>query len=295
MLIVALLALSGCGDTKDEGADGGRDTDTAEAEPDEGQHPPGWEAATVHGAAAKLKEQVCTDCHGEDLTGGPGAVSCDTCHEAGWRTDCTYCHGGVDNATGAPPEGIRDETAAAETRYPPHSTHVEATALKSAYDCVQCHVKPTDILSTGHVFLGDDTPAVADLSFVAGLSSAATWDGNGSCSNLYCHGNGQGNNGRVEATADVGCGDCHAVTNTDGGGWVGMGGRHQPHLEAGLLCAECHGDVVNDAGAIVDVARHVDGEIDVRLVSGMTRSGNNCTGMCHNEVHEVRIWVEPGR
>lgn len=272
VITLALLSLSGC------------DGDTP--------HPPGWEAPAAHGAAAKLQDEVCTGCHGAELDGTPDAGSCDSCHEAGWRTDCTYCHGGVDNATGAPPEGIRDEIDAAETSYPRHSTHVEATALKSAFDCVECHVRPTDILSAGHIFVGDATPGAADVTFAAGLSRAATWDGNGTCSNLYCHGNGQGDNGSVEVTAAVACGDCHAVTNADGEGWAGMSGQHQAHLVEGLRCAECHGNVVNDEGTIVDVAPHVNGEVDLQLMSTIVRTGDTCDGSCHNAVHDQRSWVE---
>ena len=42
-------------------------------------------------------------------------MSCDDCHDEGWRTDCVFCHGGVDDTTGAPPEDIRDEADAYRT------------------------------------------------------------------------------------------------------------------------------------------------------------------------------------
>lgn len=278
------------GATEECGApDSGTDTD--------GYHPAGWDDPTQHGMAAKHQEDVCTSCHGADLNGVDAAVSCDTCHTPSepdaWRTDCTFCHGGVDNLTGAPPEGISDETDAAETSFPPHTTHVEETTLKSAFDCVQCHTKPTDIFSPGHIFVGDTTPGVADLRFVAGLSPATTWNGdNGTCSNLYCHGNGRGNNGTVTVDSDVTCGSCHAVRTSGESGWDRMSEPHEDHLEEGVQCWECHGDTVDSRDQIVDKTLHVDGDVDLKLVSTMSRVGDTCTGSCHGEGHSGRRWAD---
>ncbi|MDP2311479.1 MAG: c-type cytochrome domain-containing protein [Pseudomonadota bacterium] len=262
-------------------------------------HPEGWEAPTAHGLAAKLQDaDVCTDCHGPTLEGGNVDVSCDTCHTAGWREDCTFCHGDPDTSpTGAPPEGIADQVDAAELRFPPHATHVAATELKVAFDCTQCHVKPTDILSEGHVFVGDTSPGVADVMFAAGLSTAAYWNGtNGTCSNLYCHGDGQGDNGTMVATGSVSCGDCHAVTESGEAGWSEMSGEHREHLRFDdgepISCNECHGEVVNGAGAIVHVEEHVDGEADVLMQGDMLRGAQTCTGTCHGELHNGSRWDE---
>lgn len=279
-------------------ADGATAECTGEVDVGEGHHPAGWEAPGVHGMAAKHQDETCVTCHGDDLAGGTTGISCDTCHEAGgpgtaWRTDCTFCHGGVDNLTGAPPEGISDETDAEDTSFPVHTKHVEATALKSALDCVQCHVKPTDVLSNGHVFLGDTTPGVADLRFVAGLSPAASWNGsNGTCSNLYCHGNGRSNNGTVTVDSDVRCGSCHAVQSSGEDGWDRLSEPHGDHLEEGLACTDCHGDVVGNGDLIANVALHVDGDVSVRLPTGMTRASETCTGSCHGENHGGRRWED---
>ena len=64
-----------------------------------GYHPEGFAAAEVHGPELKLHTQDCRACHGNDLKGGSAEVSCDSCHEPEWRTDCVYCHGGSENAT----------------------------------------------------------------------------------------------------------------------------------------------------------------------------------------------------
>lgn len=104
--------------------------------------------------AAKHQDETCVACHGPDLKGGASGVSCDTCHSGAthesWRTNCTFCHGGIDNPTGAPPEGISDQTNGAGQAFTVHSTHVEVTSLTSAFDCVQCHVKPADVLAFGY-------------------------------------------------------------------------------------------------------------------------------------------------
>ncbi len=251
-----------------------------------GYHPEGWSSPDVHGMAAKFQEQDCLGCHGSDLSGGTAGVACVSCHGEGWETDCTFCHGGVDNNTGAPPESIADETDASVTSFPPHSKHVQETELKRALDCTECHRKPTDVFSAGHLFVDDATPGVADTHFGDGLSSAATWDGGG-CSNVYCHGNGLGNNGTVDATDSVACGDCHP-TSTSGANR--MSGRHEDHLGERIGCEECHSDVVNASRTIIDGNLHVNGTPDVHLPSGMAMSGDTCTGTCHGENHRDRRW-----
>ncbi|HNH50704.1 MAG TPA: hypothetical protein PKY30_26960, partial [Myxococcota bacterium] len=143
-------------------------------------HPEGWEDPTQHGMAAKLGEDTCVSCHGSDLGGAGTGVSCDDCHEAGWRTNCTFCHGGTDNNTGAPPVDIRNGQSNVMTAA--HTAHVEGT-LHAPFACTECHEERTDVLSPGHFLVGDSSPAVAEVLFTAGLSPAASWNGSG-CSNL---------------------------------------------------------------------------------------------------------------
>lgn len=252
-------------------------------------HPDGWDAPEAHGLAAKLQEDDCLACHGETLEGDGDAVSCDSCHSEEWRSDCTFCHGGVDNTTGAPPEGIRDETSADATSFPPHSVHVEETAIHVAFDCEQCHTKPLDIFSRGHLFVADTSAGVAEANFSGGLSGSASWSGT-TCSNLYCHGNGQAANGTVTATENVSCGDCHAVASSSGREIGQMSGTHGDHDSEGVGCQECHATVVDAGSDILDIELHVNGDIDIALTSGMTRSGSTCTGTCHGEDHRSESW-----
>lgn len=259
--------------------------DTAPA----GYHPPGYDVYNVHGLEAKLQVQACTECHGADLAGGTSTVSCDTCHPTGWRTDCTFCHGGLDgDESGAPPVGIDGSLDSAGAAFPAHAAHTRNTFLHAAFGCVECHTPPTNALSEGHVFIADTTPGIAEVDFTAGRAASATWTGSG-CSNVYCHGNGQVP-GDIEATATVECGACHAAP-TDTAGWTTMSGEHAPHLGRGVTCTECHADTVDAAGTIIDTDRHVNATVDLHLSGDMVYNGTTCTGTCHDEYHFDRAWI----
>lgn len=262
----------------------------------DGYHPAGFGSGDVHGLEAKLQEQECTDCHGADLTGSGEALSCDSCHEDGWRTDCTFCHGGTDDTSGAPPRDIDGETDRALNSFPQHRVHLTNTEYKVGFACETCHSVPTDVLTPGHIFVSDDTPAVAELDFSGGLSTAGTWDG-ATCSNLYCHGNGQGNNGEVSISESIDdCTSCHPHRDSGRSGWATMTGAHLKHLEEGegFECGDCHKSVVDTWEPIRETSLHVDGAVSISLVSGMTwnASAKTCDGECHEETHSDRWWLE---
>ena len=259
-------------------------------------HPEGWEDATAHGPAAKYQEDDCLVCHGEDLTGGSTGISCDSCHEEGWRENCSFCHGGTDNATGAPPRDISGETETDLLSFRTHTAHV-TTRWHEAYDCEQCHNKPTDILSSGHLFVGDTTPGVSEVQFSAGLSASGNYEGSGSCANLYCHGNGQGNNGEADHTMEpVTCTSCHPDQGSDDDDWDRMSGEHEDHLEEGAHCSDCHSATVDTYQNILDPSKHVNGTVDIQTPSGLTWDSNRktCNGECHigheDEDHENEDW-----
>jgi len=73
-------------------------------------HGLGWTEAGRHGLEFMADTVSCNPCHGEALDGGVSEVSCEACHQ-GWKGDCTFCHGGMDNDTGAPPFGVKGGTA----------------------------------------------------------------------------------------------------------------------------------------------------------------------------------------
>lgn len=254
--------------------------------PIDGYHPDGWDDPTAHGMAAKFQEDDCLACHGDDLGGGKVGISCDDCHDAGWRTDCTFCHGGTDDPSGAPPQDIDDGDT--DLSFPEHTVHVTET-IHAAFDCVECHQKPTDPLTAGHLFVGDATPGLAELSFAASLSDRGAY-GAGTCSNLYCHGNGLGDNGEVSSGESLDCDGCHPDATSGQRGWDEMSGRHDDHLGEGVACGECHSLTASGDSTIVGPSYHVNGVKEVALPSTMTRSGNSCSGTCHGERHDSRSW-----
>jgi len=191
----------------------------------------------VHGLSLKSGAQDCRTCHASDLTGSGTAPSCDSCHQSGtgWRTDCTFCHGGTDNMTGAPPRGLMNQLAREAQTFSPHTEHVSVRNHR-AYDCTQCHIKPVDVLSMGHVF--DDSPGQTEVTFAQGLSVGGTYDGQGTCANLYCHGNGRGPNGTMQhQAARPTCTTCHAGIASGRAGWRTMSGGHEDHLRRSFIRA----------------------------------------------------------
>jgi len=258
--------------------------------PQEGVHPAGYADPSEHGHEAKFQDLECAECHGADLSGGDAGISCDSCHSEGWRQDCTFCHGDPEEGSGSPPVHISGTDDGAEASFIPHRTHTSATEIKGAFECSTCHTTPTDVLSVGHLFVSDTTPGRAEVSFLDGLSPAADWDGNGGCSNLYCHGNGRGNNGEIDHEDSIdNCHECHGDW-TNENLWDDMSGAHEDHLEENLDCSECHSLTVDDQHAIIDITKHVNGIKDVELPYGMTRANGECTGTCHNEQHNGRDW-----
>jgi hypothetical protein len=275
-----------------DGADGACDEPIDTDVSPTAYHPEGFADPAMHGHDAKYQVQACTDCHGADLTGAGEALSCDTCHAAGWRSDCTFCHGDPTEGTGAPPVHISGEDDGVDASFIPHLAHVQQSEIKRALDCAECHVKPADVLTAGHLFVGDDSPGVAEVSFALGLSDAATWNGNGGCSNLYCHGNGRGDNGTIQHTGAVStCHDCHPDASSTDDAWDRMSGEHKKHLEEpGVACVDCHADTTNAAQEITGLALHINGQPDVALRQGMSRTYERCSGNCHGEGHNNRAW-----
>lgn len=251
-------------------------------------HPADYSNPDRHGLDSNLHAETCTDCHGDDLTGRGDAASCDTCHSDGWRTNCTYCHGGDDNSEGAPPGDIDGESNPAAITFTKHTEHVTmGSGTHGPFDCSQCHSTPQDVLTPGHMY--DATPAVAEVDFSAGLSHQGNYN-MGSCTQMYCHGNGQAHNGRAEddPTFQENCGTCHGGYYE--GGWGNLSGEHSEHLGEGVACWDCHGNTTQDAQTINNPALHVNGRVNVQMPNGITYNGNTCTGSCHGEGHSAERW-----
>lgn len=251
-------------------------------------HPLDWALPENHGQGAKFQQHECVTCHGATLEGDLGP-SCDSCHEVGWRTDCTFCHGDPAEGSGAPPVHLSGTDEGAQASFIPHLAHTQDTALHDAFGCETCHVEPTSVLSVGHLFVGDDTPGRAEVDLSAGVSFEGRWDGNGTCSDLWCHGNGRSHGGTQEHTDVVStCGDCHPGPGNPGR-WDSMSGRHDDHLEFGLGCVECH-PTAGPGASIDQPALHVNGQVELQL-PGITREPDgDCTGSCHGQFHTSDGW-----
>ena len=275
----------------DADADSDTDSDT-----DPLYHPIGYSTASNHGPDAKLATEDCTACHGADLAGGSVEVSCDGCHDVGWRTNCIFCHGGTDNNTGAPPRDLSGATAEADLVFRAHTGHVEGT-LHDGFDCGECHERPESATGDGHMF--DGTPGVAEVLLGGGLDAAGTYDGAGSCSNSYCHENGTGDNGTWSHTQGApGCGDCHPGPDSGLSAWQQMSTPHDYHLDvAGSVCSDCHGDTVAADGSIVGRTLHVNGTREVPIAA-LDHENGTCNGSCHSAsgvpfLHEDHTWGPP--
>lgn len=197
---------------------------------------------------------------------------------------------GGQTAGGAPPRDIDGQSAAATLSFKAHTAHVTQSD-HPAYGCQECHRKPTTALSPGHNF--DGSKGTAEVAFLAGLSPAGTYGGNGSCSTLYCHGNGRTNNGTAtDAMAAPACSGCHPFLNSSETQWATMSGDHRKHLkETGITCYDCHANTVNAGNAITLALNHVNGSKEVKFgTSALTWTNGACTGSCHGKNHNAKTW-----
>jgi predicted CxxxxCH...CXXCH cytochrome family protein len=267
--------------TSGGGSSGGEGSTTGVA----GYHPAGFADPEVHGMALKLQGEDCRNCHGEELDGGTVQVSCDECHTPQWRTDCTYCHGGTNDQSGAPPRDLNGETQRALLSFIAHDRHVSEYE-HAAYDCTECHTKPADVLSVGHIF--DDTPAQAEVDFSLGLSAEGSYDYAGGCSQIYCHSSGQSSavGQATDSMEAPDCGGCHPSTGTTNLAFTLLSGRHAFHLGRGFQCQECHDPTA--------VTTHVNGQADVSFAAAgfnYTSASHSCEGTCHGATHFGQQWM----
>jgi predicted CxxxxCH...CXXCH cytochrome family protein len=257
------------------------------------QHPAGWLTLTstdFHAYKAELNINSCLKCHVASGTATVTTVRCSDCHGAGWETNCTMCHGGTDNATGAPPVvtwAYRAPAQAAEAalRTGAHTSHLEATlGLSSPIACGECHVVPANAFSAGHIDGPTATLTWGALATHGGVSPSWT-RGSASCSASYCHGNftnGKTGNAPVwTGTSQAACGTCHNVPPTSGTTINGVG-AHTWHVVAAagpnLGCGTCH---TGYTAASVVAATHVNGTVDVQAIhAGQDAHGWNCSA-CH--------------
>src|SRR5207248_3230477 len=108
----------------------------------------------------------------------------------------------------------------------------------------------------------------------------------------YCHGNGQGNNGKV-TPANAGamtCHSCHGFKDNTAS-LSTMSGRHRSHVGYANGCYTCHSQTVGSNDAIAKPANHVNKVKDVVFTGiTMTYANGRCTGTCHGQNHQGDSW-----
>lgn len=184
---------------------------------------------------------------------------CNNCHDVGTGS-CVTCHGGLDNQTGAPPYGLRDEVAADLLAVGAHTSHVDNGTLADAFDCDACHTPVLAVADTNHL----EADSIAEITWGNISGNNSNWDrNNATCSDTYCHGNFTGGNNFNTpvwtAANQAECGSCH----DNGTNPALLLWKHNFHVNsAGLDCSACHSTVVDDLLAIIDLNLHVNGIVD---------------------------------
>ncbi len=264
-----------------------------------GGHDASWMDQTslnFHAYSANQGLGACQGCHGANLdgVGGLTTVGCGQCHDTAlpegatsWMTNCLMCHGGTDNASGAPPRTRwPGGTSTAARGVGAHSSHVtgrvgggSGTALSAPFDCAACHVRPASALSGGHVdglvqvggYTGSDPALAAAVGDPGWTPAAAT------CATAYCHG-ATLLAGSLTApswtTVDgsqAACGTCHGLPPPSGTS-IGGYSAHNFHVSLQeVACSRCHGGYTQ---ATVDPALHVNGIRDVLFQYGVPDPAN---------------------
>jgi predicted CxxxxCH...CXXCH cytochrome family protein len=167
--------------------------------------------------------------------------------------NCTGCHGGKDNLTGAPPTDTKGQDASPAVGA--HTTHIQFGVA-----CNACHVVPQAVSSPGHM----DGRVEVTFGDLATANGATPTYSRQTCSGTYCHGATiqGGAKKTVDWNADRGRLDC---TSCHGYPPVGAG----PHVAspAGANCSACHPATVNPDQSLKQGGKHLSGSIDTTLVA----------------------------
>jgi len=269
---------------------------------------------------------ICQVCH----TPTPGVAihdvadtrrdNCLECHThaSGFSASaCTSCHGQppMTSYTGGP-NGSASQNYTVDESFTPHATHASTGYYN--YACKNCHYDGTKpgYHNTGtgtftDVFV-DTTGSVGDKP---GLTKNVPADYNPTdrtCSNVYCHSNGNPRGGTIAwktattpgwafgkntiLTKDFECISCHESGNTL------VTNAHYAHVTSiGLKCYVCHNATASASGGIADRTKHANGAKDVSFViqpagfKGLfTASFNSTDASCTNSCHGIAtpVWTD---
>lgn len=191
---------------------------------------------------------------------------------------CTTCHG-MATTNAAPPVDLKGGTARTSLGVGAHQQHLMTSTWRHAIPCSACHVVPLTQSDPGHI----DGDNIAEVKFDT-MNPGGVYT-SGTCSTMYCHGNGRGGNGTINwlTTGPLACGACHSVTG------VNMSGQHSRHINGeGMRCSQCHGTVVDANKNIINADLHVNGKHEVKMAAG---TWNATTRTCANTgCHGTKSW-----
>jgi len=200
----------------------------------------------------------CQKCHAVDLSGGIAHKSCSGsgCHVAtdGGPLACYTCHG----------HPVTKKIYPQENSF--HRTHLEGGTLSNTtVACAECHIVPQQVTDTGHLTGSNPNGAEVFLNdpLAATMTNGKTGDptfnyATLSCENVYCHGNFTNGNHfdpKWNGTEQAKCGTCHGDPAT------GNPLPKAPHVQV-QTCYTCHSGVIDQSGAIIDKAAHINGKLN---------------------------------
>ncbi len=212
-----------------------------------------------------------------DLGDGVTFVEC-AAQPAPAVCQCNRCHG--DATSAAPPRDTLGRADAGLLTVGAHRAHVEGPhKLRGPIDCAECHRPIPTVTTPGHL---DHLPPAETFPAVTGAGTVARADGAlpaydytaGTCSKVYCHGNGAklltdatpGLNHTPNWLGDettVRCGGCHGIPPLDAAHPVGT---------SLVACTKCHAATIGPTGNFkfttdpvtgALVTTHIDGHVDV--------------------------------
>jgi predicted CxxxxCH...CXXCH cytochrome family protein len=249
------------------------------------------------------------------LAWSAGTCSATYCHSQGTSTTTPF--GGAANtaATWAAAqtltcEGCHSFNAGATNKMSTgkHTAHIYDGTIMTNIACSACHVSTTS-----------DSVTIANTALHANklkeVTIAATYDNDATpannwaastCSNVYCHSDGQATPTYkpVLWTATISdCKSCHNFDANSGVGAIMVTGKHSEHIsQAAVLgtnygCQDCHSTVTTNGTSITTPANHINKTRDVSMATrgGGTWTTPNCTSTyCHSSGQATPVYANPG-
>jgi hypothetical protein len=239
LLLFLTLVISGCS------------SDNASAPTDKEAHPLGW--IKTHSAdALAAGSSACSSCHGTDLRGSAGVVSCYSCH--------SY------NTT--PPLTIHPVEWT-----DPYASHRSYATVNGFASCAQCHgVDLYGSPAAPSCFTADfdgrrchdagpgQVPHPLDGSYLKGANHGPDAKADLTiCQNCHGQSGGPGSNPRfnigIDSVSATGCEGCHGVNSAHPADWAGPNATF--HYSAGSIqksCTLCHGVKLDGGNGAVGVS-----------------------------------------